>query len=76
MFEGCSMVVAGETFTAAHGEYFLDVATCTRCLCDNGQGTLCELSVCRALSATPSSCQYDGQEYEHGDQFIVSHVRT
>ncbi len=67
------MEVVGETFTATHGEYFLDIVSCTRCLCDNGQATLCEPSVCRALSATPTSCRYQGLEYTHGDQFTVNY---
>ncbi len=62
------------SFTAGHGEFFLDVASCTRCFCDDGQATLCEPAVCPLLSATPTSCQFNGQEYEHGKQFVVSHI--
>ena len=72
VFQDCSVTVGGETFTVSHGDYFLDIVGCQRCLCNNGQPTLCEPSVCQALSATPTGCRHEGEEYRHGDQFAVS----
>lgn len=46
-----------------------DDAECKRCLCRNGEATLCETTNCTAL--LPASCSYEGESYEHGDTFEV-----
>ena len=43
---------------------------CQRCLCSNGESTLCESANCTALQ--PLGCSYQGQSYNHGDTFDVS----
>ena len=65
------MELGGETYGVPHGEYFIDVASCMRCLCVNGEATLCEPSVCRALSSVATGCEYNGQSYSHGETFDV-----
>ena len=63
---------AGQLLGVSHGEYFVDVENCRRCLCDNGEATLCEPSAtCTALQVLPQDCQYRGQDLQHGDSLQV-----
>ena len=68
---GCTVVRAGQSFDVAHGDYFVDVDNCQRCLCNNGDATFCEPSVCTALQQAPPMCIYQGSSYSHGESFNV-----
>ena len=74
VFRECTVELGGETYSVPHGEYFIDVASCMRCLCENGEATLCEPSTCRALSSVATGCEYNGQSYSHGETFDVRHL--
>ena len=65
---GCTVVRGDQTFDVDHGDYFVDVDNCQRCLCNNGEATLCEPSVCTALQQDPEGCE---PNYKHGDTFQV-----
>ena len=81
---GCSVERGGQKFDVPHGDFFIyvdddddddssdsdDNNECQRCLCSNGEPTLCEAANCTAVK--PFGCSYQGQSYNHGDTFDVS----
>lgn len=78
MYEECTVQKGGYMYGIPHGEYIINMAECTRCLCENGQAILCESSaVCRAFSTNiqDTQCDYDGHSYEHGETFDVRKVK-
>ena len=68
---GCDVLRGGQTFDVPHGEYFVNVDDCERCLCNNGDMTMCESSVCVALQQSPPECVYEDESYNHGELFQV-----
>ena len=71
---GCTVDRAGQTFDVSHGDFFVNVDDCERCLCNNGEAIMCEPSVCVALQRSPPTCSYEGQTYTHGESFQVGHT--
>ena len=69
---GCTILRGDQTFNVDHGDFFVDVENCQRCLCNNGEATSCESSVCTALQRVPPGCTYRGQSYRHGDSLQVN----
>ena len=69
---GCTVIRAGQAFNVPHGDFFVNVDDCERCLCNNGEATMCEPSVCTALQRSPPTCDYEGQSYTHGETFQVT----
>ena len=69
---GCSVVRAGQMYDVTNGDFFVDVDNCQRCLCNNGEATFCEASVCTGLQRSPRGCTFEGVNYGHGDTFEVS----
>ncbi len=77
MFESCTRTVGGTRFGVAHGDYLVDVASCRRCLCDDGSLTECEpAQTCQSIQLNPTSCQYDGNTISHGERFDVSNTKS
>ena len=68
---GCTVDRGGQSFSVTHGDFFLNIDSCQRCLCSNGQATLCEQAVCTALQRAPQGCSYQGRSYNHGDEIQV-----
>lgn len=73
VYESCDYERAGQSLSVPHGEYFVDIRSCRRCLCNDGDATLCEpTATCSALQVQPQECRYRGQRLRHGDSLQVS----
>ena len=68
---GCDILRNGQIFNVPHGDFFVNVDNCERCLCNNGEATMCEPSVCVALQRSPPECVYEDESYNHGERFQV-----
>lgn len=73
---GCTIQRRGENFTVPHGEYFVDIDGCQRCLCSNGDATRCEPApICIAANQqSPEACFHKGQNYRSGERFQVMNI--
>ena len=73
---GCTIQRGGENITITHGQYFVDIAGCQRCLCSNGEATRCEPApLCiTASQQSPETCFYKRENYRSGERFQVTNI--
>lgn len=72
VYERCNYELNGRQYSVRHGETFINIEHCTRCLCQNGQPEYCkELGSCRRIRVEPTDVQgcidFPGVTMEHGD---------
>ena len=79
VYDRCELEVGDLRYSVSHGEYFLNIQSCSRCLCDDGEAVFCESAGnCDLLTGErgPQSCQVEGRVIEHGETFEVSVLRS
>lgn len=72
VYDRCEVEIGDLRFSVSHGEYILDVVNCSRCLCEDGEAVFCESAGNCDLIRGPQSCEFEGQEIQHGETFEVS----
>lgn len=69
---------AGTDFSVRSGERFINLMTCSLCVCRDGEGTLCERlpeGSCDEFNPTPGpdrDCRVRGRTVPNGDSVAVS----
>ena len=72
-FESCTVMIGNEQYEVEHGKTALNLANCSRCLCQDGELQFCESTGnnCETLNAS-QSCTVNNKVIQHGQRFKVS----